>query len=216
MPLMNKLLLLFFFLALVAVGYFFITRSGVPQKKTPSKPPSLSIPVARNLHFITLKKRKPEMLSFARRKGLSTRYAFMIDMGLPSGRNRFFVYDLQRGTVLHAGLVAHGSCNSRFLEEPEFSNVVGQGCSSLGRYKVGYSYNGNFGKAYKLFGLDSSNSNAFERAVVLHAYSCVPDKETDPMPICNSLGCPMISYNFLETLSSFIDRSERPVMLWIF
>lgn len=66
------------------------------------------------------------------------------------------------------------------------------------------------------FILDSSNSNAFQRTIVLHAYDCVPDEEVYPQPICNSLGCPMVSYKFLEELTSIIAKSRTPILLWIF
>ena len=157
-----------------------------------------------------------QLQTFAAQNRYATDVAFLIDMSLPSGKKRFFVYDLQADTIMQSGLVAHGSCNDRFLKKGQFSNTVNSGCTSTGKYKVGYSYNGNFGKAYKLFGLDSTNNNAFERYVVLHGYSCVPDEETYPQPICNSLGCPMVSYAFLNNLENIIDNSRRPILLWIY
>src|SRR5579871_4111138 len=110
------------------------------------------------------------------RHGFNTNICFLIDMRLPSGKNRFFVYDLRRDSILLAGLVAHGSGNQRFSAEPVFSNVDGSGCTSLGRYRVGYKYAGQFGAAYKLYGLDSTNSRAFARNVVLHGFGGVPFK----------------------------------------
>jgi hypothetical protein len=141
---------------------------------------------------------------------------FLIDMRIASGKNRFFVYDLIKDSVLLQGLVAHGSCNEGFQTAPGFSNKVNSGCSALGRYKIGNSYTGKFGLAYKLYGLDSSNKNAFERNIVLHSYSCVPEQETNPIPICNSRGCPMVSTGFLNQLYPIINRSERPILFWIF
>lgn len=35
--------------------------------------------------------------------------AFFIDMRIPSGKNRFFVYDLNADKIIDKGLVAHGS-----------------------------------------------------------------------------------------------------------
>lgn len=69
--------------------------------------------------------------------------------------------------------------------------------------------------AYKLFGLDSSNSNAYKRSIVLHGYYEMPDKEIYPSRVCNSQGCPMVSNNYIKTLSRIIDTSLKPVMLWI-
>jgi hypothetical protein len=115
--------------------------------------------------------------------------AFLIDMHVPSGRNRFFVYDLRNDSISLTGLVAHGSCNTSFSLEPSFSNTSGSGCSSVGKYRVGGPYQGQFGVAYKLHGLDSTNDQAFTRNVVLHSYTCVPEGETFPLPICNTKGC---------------------------
>lgn len=154
--------------------------------------------------------------TFAKRKGYSTRYQFLVDMQIPSGNKRFFVYDALKDSMVHSGLVAHGGCRTKFLQEAEFSNVPECGCSSTGKYKIGYAYQGQFGKAFKLYGLDSTNSNAYKRNVVLHAYDCVPDVETEPYTICNSLGCPMVSYNFLDTLRNYIEASPKPILLWIY
>lgn len=154
--------------------------------------------------------------AYCRKSGFNTSMCFFVDMSLPSGKNRFFVYSLQQDSILCSGLVGHGSCNSSFLANPEFSNIQGSGCSSLGRYKVSLKYNGRFGMAYKLYGLDSSNSNAFKRNIVLHSYYLVPDKEVDPLPVCNSLGCAMVSEKYLKKLSQTIDTSRKPILLWMF
>lgn len=37
------------------------------------------------------------------------RFAFFIDMKVPSGKNRFFVYDLKTDKIVDKGLVANGS-----------------------------------------------------------------------------------------------------------
>jgi hypothetical protein len=163
-----------------------------------------------------LSNRADEISNYANQKGYSTKYCFLIDMSLPGGRNRFFVYDLKKGSVAYSGLVAHGSCDERFLSRAKFSNVSNSGCSSLGRYKVGAFYHGKYGESFKLHGLDKSNSNAFPRGVVIHGYDCVPDEEIYPRVLCNSLGCPMVSYNFFDRLSRIIKHSEKPILLWIY
>jgi len=152
---------------------------------------------------------------FTANKGYNSSFCFLLDMWLPSAQNRFFVYDLKNDRVLYAGLVAHGSCNTSFLVKAQFNNQPGCGCSAKGKYKVGYKYAGRFGTAYKLYGLDSTNSNAYDRYIVLHSYSLVPDKETAPLPICNSLGCAMVSPNFIKQLAVNIDASKKPVLLWM-
>ena len=154
--------------------------------------------------------------SYAIAKDYSTTYCFLVDMSIHSGRNRFFVYDLERNMVIMSGLVSHGSCNGIFLDQARFSNAPGGNCTSQGKYKVGEKYRGQYGKSYKLYGLESSNSNAYNRAIVLHPYSCIPDQEIYPRVACNSSGCAGVSPVFFERLSSIIDRSKKPILLWIY
>lgn len=140
----------------------------------------------------------------------------MIDMSVPSGKNRFFIYDPRVDKVRGAGLVTHGSGSAVTSDQLVFSNKPGSNCTSLGKYKIGKDYYGRFGLAYKLHGLDQSNNNAFARFVVLHAHPCVPGFEVYPVSICPSLGCPTVSPAFLLELKTYIDRSAKPVLLYIF
>lgn len=153
---------------------------------------------------------------FAAENDYSTKYCFLVDMSLPSGKNRFFVYDLEKNSIINTGLVAHGSCNESFMAHPRFSNSAKSGCTSLGKYKVGEFYVGKYGKSFRLYGLDNSNSNAYNRAVVIHGYDCVPDEEIYPRVLCNSLGCVMVSYNFFDRLSRLIKKSDKPIVLWLY
>lgn len=146
--------------------------------------------------------------------GYNNNYCFLVDMKINSGKNRFFVYDLQKDSILKKGLVTHGSGSDK-TDGLYFSNISGSNCTSLGRYKIGKPYNGTFGLAYKLYGLDKTNSNALNRFVVLHSHSCVPDNEV-PVGICRSLGCPTVAPSYLQTLKNYIDKSDKPVLLWIF
>lgn len=150
-----------------------------------------------------------------RSNNFNTAQVIIADLSMHSGLPRMVLMDVQTGKVLDSGMVAHGAGGDAFAATARFSNVPNSYCSSLGRYRIGGSYKGNFGTAYKLHGLEASNSNAYERLVVLHAYDCVPDTIPYPDMICNSLGCPMISYNFLKRLSKKIAASEKPMLLWI-
>ncbi|MCO4818288.1 MAG: murein L,D-transpeptidase catalytic domain family protein [Bacteroidetes bacterium] len=153
--------------------------------------------------------------AFCKQNGFNEGVAFFSDMNLRSGKKRFFIVDLSKDSVVHAGLVAHGHCRSYASRVPSFSNEIGSNCTSLGKYKVGYKYDGSFGTAYKLYGLEPSNSNAFDRFVVLHAHSCVPNSET-VVGICRSEGCPTVSPEFLEVVSEYIDETSQPILLWMY
>ncbi len=152
---------------------------------------------------------------FVQQKGFNDNVCFLIDMNLASGQNRFFIYNLKKDSLQAKGLVAHGNCFQYWLEGRKYSNIVGSGCTSLGKYKVGTSYTGKFGYSYKLHGLDTSNNNAFERTVVLHSHSCIPDAEISD-EICQSNGCPTVSPEFLNQLKAIINTSKKPVLLWLY
>jgi hypothetical protein len=162
-----------------------------------------------------LKLKAEEARIFTKTKGYNENICFLVDMSLSSGQNRFFVYNLKSDTLKNSGLVTHGRCNLQWLEGRKYGNTVGCGCTSLGKYKIGYSYNGRFGLAFKLYGLDKTNDKAFDRFVVLHAHECVPETEiTDD--ICQSDGCPTVAPGYLQQLKPIISASKKPVLLWIF
>jgi hypothetical protein len=142
--------------------------------------------------------------------------AILIDMRQHSGKKRLFVYDLDSMKILSSSLVSHGSGSETGIKDSlQFSNTPNSYMSSLGKYKIGGSYIGNFGKSYKLHGLDATNSKAYDRLVVLHRYSCVPDEE-QIYEICNSLGCPMVSENYFLELDTFISTSRKPMLMEIY
>ncbi|SKB90360.1 L,D-transpeptidase catalytic domain [Soonwooa buanensis] len=155
-----------------------------------------------------------ELKNFLKTSNYDQDLAFLIDFTKASGEFRFFVYDLKNDKILEKGLVAHGSGSEKGKTKKalKFSNVEGSYCSSLGKYVVGESYVGDFGKSYRLYGLDDSNSNVFDRAIVLHKLKCVPDKEQND-PICFSLGCPMLSNNFFKLVEKYIDNSSKRIIL---
>lgn len=199
----------------------FIALSWFSETKIRKKTKALYIPKSEKTYASNnkaeekLQQKALEAKGYVLQKRFNNDICFLIDMSLPSGQNRFFIYDLKNDSLKASALVAHGNCYEYWLEGRRFSNVVGSGCTSLGKYKIGYHYTGKFGYSYKLYGLDSSNSNAFERTVVLHGHSCIPDDETTD-EICQSNGCPTVSPNFLNELKSIINTSKKPVLLWIY
>jgi hypothetical protein len=206
--------LLLLFVLLVSATWF--SFSGSWQKPITHK--AIIHSPTNSVHTYTTKKLKEKAAAaavFAAQKGYNISVCFLIDMSVPSGQNRFFVYNLQKDSVLQSGLVTHGRCNQNWLEGRKYGNTVGCGCTSLGKYKIGYGYNGRFGLAYKLYGLDKTNDKAFERFVVLHAHECVPATEVNE-EICQSDGCPTVSPGFLQTLKTVIATSKKPVLLWIY
>ena len=170
------------------------------------------------LEFARLTEHVSEIKSFTlANRGYNKKIAFLVDMKIKSGKNRFFVYDLENQKIIDQGLVAHGSGSETGIKGDilQFSNVPNSNCSSLGRYSVEKSYNGVFGKAFKLSGLDETNSNAMKRAIVLHRYKEVPDDEKEYY-IINSHGCPMVSEIFFKRLEKVIENSDSKIMLYMY
>jgi hypothetical protein len=165
-------------------------------------------------------KLKSEAIEIRSFLGKSPKYnsniVFLLDMKIESGKNRFFIYDLKHNKILNKGLVGHGTGSETGIPcELKFSNLKDSHCTSLGKYVIGSSYQGSFGKAYKLYGLDKTNSNAFDRNVVLHQYSKVPFEEQEN-PICNSYGCPMVNAAFFDAIEKIIDASDKKIILVIY
>ena len=169
-----------------------------------------------DVEMIKVDKSRSELEQYALKNKCNKRYAFVIDMHIPSFKKRFFIFNLAKDSIINSGYVAHGTGSETFKNELIFSNVPDSRCTSLGIYKIGASYKGMYGLSYRLFGLDSSNSNALIRAIVLHGHGCVPDKGYDEYPICFSYGCPMVSTQFLQILKGYIAKQgKEPILLSI-
>lgn len=149
-------------------------------------------------------------------------YYFLVDLGIHPGKNRFFVYDFKTKKVADKNLVTHGSCD-KFSPNPEkwekarFSEKTNSHCSMKGKFKVGKRDYSSWGinVKYWLHGLENSNKTAVERVVVLHSWSQVPDEEIYPEVSPLSWGCPAVSDNFMQKLDARLQKTDKPVLLWI-
>lgn len=92
------------------------------------------------------------------------------DFATPSYRPRFHIVNLGSGEV-QSFLVAHG-----IGSDPEhtgllhsFSNVINSEATSEGAFLTADYYVGKHGDSQRLLGLDPTNNNAFDRAIVVHS-----------------------------------------------
>lgn len=181
------------------------------KTKTPTPKTHIAIEVIQPLDTATVTMAK----QYCDRVGFRTDFAILMDLSTHSGNYRFFGINLETKDTLIKALVAHGHCKVTDHRLPYFSNEKESNCSSLGKYRIGKKYNGAYGTSYKLHGLENTNSNAFDRFVVLHSDLCVPDvAQADD--ICQSEGCPTVSPNVLQQLIPLLDVSNKPVLLWIY
>ena len=137
---------------------------------------------------------------------------FYADLSKSSNDYRFFVINLKDSSIINKGLCCNGKTDDK--GNTLYSNIPGSNCSSKGVYKIGNSYTGKFGKAYKLYGLSVTNSNAYARCVVLHSHWSIPRNLTG-LPICESYGCPTVNSDYLKELSEYISKSKKPILLVI-
>ena len=163
-----------------------------------------------------------EALAFCQKEGFDENYYFLVDLSIHSGKSRFFIYDFKTKKVVDKNLVTHGSCD-QFEENPtkwekvRFDNRVDSHCSMKGKYKIGNRDYSSWGinVKYWLHGLEESNKSAVKRVVVLHSWNAVKNNEVYPKFAPLSWGCPAVSNEFMENLDTRLQKSEKPVLLWI-
>lgn len=125
-------------------------------------------------------------------------YITVIDFTQSSSSKRMYVVDMRTGAVTRY-LVSHGNgsdpSHSGFAKK--FSNTSGSNMSSLGMYVTGGEYDGKHGRSMRLVGLESTNNNALDRAIVVHGAWYV-----DPQykPLGRSQGCPAVEEKYINTL----------------
>ena len=117
------------------------------------------------------------------------------DFAQASKETRFHLVDMASGRV-DSLLVAHGRgsdpAHTGWLKS--FSNQPGSAATSQGDYVTGDYYAGHHGRSMRLQGLDPTNCNAAERAIVVHAAAYVgPDIVKAHGVLGRSEGCFAVS-----------------------
>lgn len=120
----------------------------------------------------------------------------LADFSAPSRLPRLRLVDIANGKVLSSHLVAHGRgsdpANVGWVEM--FSNRPGSNASSRGAFITAEAYVGKHGRSRRLDGLDPDNSNARDRAIVIHGANYVgPGMAASLGRIGRSQGCFAVS-----------------------
>jgi hypothetical protein len=166
--------------------------------------------------MVKLRQKAKEAYAFNLENNFNLDFCILVDFSIPSGKYRLFVWDFKLDTFINCGLCSEGSCN--LPEGERFCNTPNSYCSSLGKYKIGirsYSIWG-INIHYKLHGLEKTNSNAYDRTIVLHSYEGVGDEEIYPAENVESLGCPMASNEVMRYLDGKLKNQKKNVLLWMF
>lgn len=156
--------------------------------------------------------RVAEALEFCKKHNLNTDYCVFVDFSKHAGKKRYVLYNLNDREVVCSSVCANG------LNRNEFSNVEGSNLSSLGKYEV-TSIVGRMGigeECIILNGLESTNSNARKRQILIHSYKDVYyNPGTYPFNVFSknlSHGCFVINKRAFRKTK----RIAKPMLLWAY
>ena len=127
---MKKLLIILGILVLLVFGVLFVP----PIYNRFTKPFFKNTVDAKEWYHQVDCENLTQVRDYCDRRGYSTDYYILVDFSIPSGKKRFFIYDLQRGKRVMSSYCMHGSGKGNTAAQPKFSNNPGSGCTSLGRY----------------------------------------------------------------------------------
>lgn len=162
--------------------------------------------------------RARSLREFCRKEGYNTSVALFVDLSRHSGRRRFVAWDMERDMPIFTCPVSHGSGSKRSHVRSAYaalSNEDGSHLSSLGRALVAERYEGRYGVAYRLDGLDETNSNLRTRCVVLHGWEHTTSLPIFPLATIGSFGCPVLSRKMMRRVDELLQK-EMGVVIEIF
>lgn len=150
--------------------------------------------------------------------GYDENYCILVDFSKPQGVKRFCIYDLQNKKVVSKSLCAQGRGKENNIFNHNFSNTPGTNYSSLGKYRIGNLVkmsNPYFGEGYLVYGLDSTNSNALKRGILIHKGNL--NFEVFPFPcIPASKGCFAISSKMMKNIEELKKTTKKPILLYAY
>lgn len=159
-----------------------------------------------------------QLKAYCKKNGYSTEYCILVDFSRPLGTKRFFIYSFKDEKIIHKSLCTNGCGRNKNIFNSTFSNEFGSNYSSLGKYKVGNLRKMTsefYGKGYTTYGLDSSNSNAFKRAILIHRGN--PPFELLPLLVIPvSKGCFAVSDGMMKNIAEIKAKTSKPILLYAY
>ena len=217
---MKKLLILLMLSLIFCLNLFISNVKGNADKRAILKLMSDRVISQQNAYKpVPIKEAK----SYVKKNKMDTTLAIFINYHQHSGIKRGYIIDLQHKKVKDSFLVAHG-CGDNYWsmdqskDAPKFSNEFDSHCSSLGKYKIGARAYSQWGinVKYFLYGLESTNSNAYKRTIVLHGWESIPEVEPYPAGVPEGWGCPAVSNATMTQLDALLSKAKGSVLLWAY
>ncbi len=159
---------------------------------------------------------------YCKKNQLDNDFYILMDLGIHSGKKRFFIYDFKKEKVTKQYIVSHGCGNAIWSlamtkDNPKISNETDSHCSSIGKYLIANRGVSQWGIKvnYRLIGKESTNSNAEKRAIVLHSWDDIQQEEIYPNGTPEGWGCPAINNDDMKELDKILQKSKKKKLLWI-
>ena len=206
----HKRMKFIFITLLLLLSFVFIQNTSFDNKEINGTPIS------------QLEKAK-EASEYCKANGLNTDFCILVDMRIHSGKDRMFIWNFKNDSIYKSGLCSHGCGNKPWGGDetrttPVFSNTSDSHLSSLGKYKIGKRGYSQWGinVNYKLHGLETSNSKAYKRYIVLHSWDMVSNASIYPNGTPEGWGCPAVSNDMMKIIDKKLKATSKPVLLWVF
>lgn len=165
-----------------------------------------------------------EAKEFCLKNKLNSDYFIFVDFSESTSKKRFKLYSLKENKIIYSCKCAHGNDGSLPIEANinSFSNKINSHKSSLGKYRIGKkrkinSVDGMFDVSmynipcYELHGLESTNSNAHKRGILIHPDPILTNSPTIIFP-WHSFGCFSIPMNSFKKIEKYIDSNKNMLL----
>lgn len=185
---------------LLSVNRRGLLKAGLSLAATAALPPLARAAISADTNDILA--RAKAAIDRHRLSLLYTDIVGMADFGPHSSRPRFHLVDMMSGSI-ESFLVTHGEGSDPQATGwlTQFSNEPGSRATSQGSYLTRNGYEGQFGAARRITGLDPENDRAYDRAIVIHG---TEDVSADILArygmIGFSWGCFAFSYADIGTI----------------
>lgn len=155
-----------------------------------------------------------EVKAYVKEHNMNQKWAIFVDFSLSSGKFRGFLVNLEKESIVLSFPVAHGipeGCNA--FTPVKCSNEPGSNLSSVGKYRIGpKGFRTNGKPCFRVVGLEASNSNAYNRAILIHGnlpyYPLYPFR----IPKGASKGC-FTMPNAVMAIIEVIQDDSSPILL---
>jgi len=172
-----------------------------------------------NAYWNTIESIAEDALDYSKSHNLSERYCILVDYGLPSGKQRVYIWDFEKHKILFKAYTMHGAGGGSTDETPVLSNRLGSNCSTIGHFAITKQHGTINPEGYRLKDLDPENSNAWERALMIHdSYWVDTFCHRKYIPINNTIcaGCVTIGVCDMKKVARLVKSEKKHILLQSF